>query len=101
MTFVEDNVARMKRDRVYCCVYDVLQKHRDRTVLPQHKVALPLGLRAIWTDKQLQEQIYSLVKQPPPPVKKKQAFSSTTMRTKAKYGKVGDDSILGKQGLLD
>ena len=38
---------------MYTLVQDVVTRLEDRTVAPEQKIALPLPLRAIWTNEQL------------------------------------------------
>ena len=53
MLNVPANIERTKRANMYTLVQDVVTRLEDRTVAAEQKIALPLPLRAIWTNEQL------------------------------------------------
>jgi hypothetical protein len=106
---VPDNVLRMQEKKVYACVSDLLAKIEDKSILPEDKVALPISLRAVWSDEQLGNFMLAAVEQQAAEEKAKIAeankyssYKSAFPRSKrGKYSRVSDEFTKGVPGLVD
>jgi len=106
---IPDNVLRMQEKKVYVCVSDLLAKVEDKNILPEDKVALPLSLRAVWSDEQLGQFTLEAVERAQEDNKASEVASSkyasyTTAfprKNKGKYSKVSDEFTKGVPGLVD
>jgi len=101
MCSARDNFERFKRAQCFLVVVDVLAKLRDTAASFDGKVALPLVLREVWTDKEL--DVLATAALAPPPAKKKAAkyMPHYAKAKRSRNSKVEDDFGKGAPGLLD
>ena len=81
--------------------------------MPEDKVALPLGLRAVWTDEELQEfrlrsidqrqteQREAESEKDPRPGKPKRRTDAFPRKKNGKFAKIDDEFAKGIPGLVD
>ena len=100
----------------YTIVQDVLQKIDDKSILAEQKVVLPIALRAVWTDEELQSFRLDSINKAQIAAKRAElglsdaprAAETTTKKSaafprsgKGKYSKVDDEWAAGVPGLID
>lgn len=106
MLDVPANVQRTKKANLYTLVQDVVTRLEDRTVPPDQKIALPLPLRAIWTNEELHsiklrkldERKATSETQDSEKVQKR---ATLPRRGAKKRAQVDDTFALGEPGLVD
>ncbi|KAJ8599098.1 hypothetical protein CTAYLR_008870 [Chrysophaeum taylorii] len=109
LSTVSTNVERFQREQIQTCVVDVLRRDNDTKIRPEDKVALPLSLRSVWTNKQLEDAVYgagatSRPKKPTKADKKDEVFATlnpVARHGKGRYNRVSDEYGSGTPGLLD
>lgn len=110
---VQTNIERFHTERIQACVVDVLRRDKDPKIRIEEKIAMPLNLRCIWTNKQLEDMIY---KAESDTVKKRTirkgndnhakvqvfaALNPVARKGKGKYNRVSDEFGSGTSGLID